>query len=575
MPLCYSGLVHGENVLDGECISGDCINGEGYMVFDNANYEGTFKNGHMNGSGTLQTIFGTYTGQIENDKMQGQGTFTSRYGGIDEGRFVNGKYTGKCEYGNCLNGKGILTWANGSKYEGELKDGMMHGTGILKTKHVSMHGDETYTGQFKNGEQNGKGTVVNFAYTYTGDWKDGQMNGNGILTYRRGNKDEGRFINGRFIGKCISGDCKAGKGILVWASEGWSEEGAKYIGEVKEGMMHGFGTYTVDDYKYTGSFENGLRHGKGISTSDSGNKYEGYWKNDLMHGYGVYTRYGDTYTGEFRRGKKSGKGSMVFKDGSKYAGQWRDDLMHGEGVYTYPDGKQDKGLFIWRNYTGKCESGDCENGTGTLTWANGKKYTGQFYDGEMSGKGTIINSDGSKYTGDFKSGKYDGNGTLTEKDGSLKTGKFYSGEYMGTCTKGNCDNGYGEFAFQDGASYTGEWKDGYMHGKGILTGNECKDAEKDDDEACYKSVYTGDFKQGKQEGYGVFIDRYGFKYEGEWKHYTRNGHGTMIYCGHHDDLGRYEGEWKNDKWHGKGVYYNYGDSIGKEGFWIDGEFVGE
>ena len=36
-----------------------------------------------------------------------------------------------------------------------------------------------------------------------------------------------------------------------------------------------------------------------------------------------------------------------------------------------------------------CISGDCENGHGTFTWANGGKYVGEWKDGKQHGQGTL------------------------------------------------------------------------------------------------------------------------------------------------------------------------------------------
>ena len=37
------------------------------------------------------------------------------------------------------------------------------------------------------------------------------------------------------------------------------------------------------------------------------------------------------------------------------------------------------------------------------------------------------------------------------------------------CIKGDCNNGYGTYIYEDGRQYVGEWKDGERHGQGILT----------------------------------------------------------------------------------------------------------
>ena len=52
--------------------------------------------------------------------------------------------------------------------------------------------------------------------------------------------------------ECIEGDCNNGYGTFTWT------DGAKYVGEFKEGSMHGRGTYiTTDGSTYTGEFKDG------------------------------------------------------------------------------------------------------------------------------------------------------------------------------------------------------------------------------------------------------------------------------------------------------------------------------
>ena len=46
--------------------------------------------------------------------------------------------------------------------------------------------------------------------------------------------------------------------------------------------------------------------------------------------------------------------------------------------------------------------GDCVNGYGTLTFAAGTKYVGQWKDGKRNGQGTYAWADGRKYVGQFK-----------------------------------------------------------------------------------------------------------------------------------------------------------------------------
>lgn len=39
----------------------------------------------------------------------------------------------------------------------------------------------------------------------------------------------------------------------------------------------------------------------------------------------------------------NGKGLYTWADGRKYSGDWQDNKMHGFGYYSWPDGKTYKG----------------------------------------------------------------------------------------------------------------------------------------------------------------------------------------------------------------------------------------
>ena len=52
-----------------------------------------------------------------------------------------------------------------------------------------------------------------------------------------------------------------------------------------------------------------------------------------------------------------------------------------------------------------CIKGDCNNGYGTYTFANGDKYVGEWKDGKWHGLGTITAEDGEKYAGAWKEDK--------------------------------------------------------------------------------------------------------------------------------------------------------------------------
>jgi hypothetical protein len=68
------------------------------------------------------------------------------------------------------------------------------------------------------------------------------------------------------------------------------KNGARYVGQWKGDMRHGYGEQTwADGAKYAGDWRFNKAHGKGTFWHITGDKYEGHWKDDKAHGYGVYT----------------------------------------------------------------------------------------------------------------------------------------------------------------------------------------------------------------------------------------------------------------------------------------------
>ena len=58
-----------------------------------------------------------------------------------------------------------------------------------------------------------------------------------------------------------------------------SSSGSKYVGEWKNGELHGQGTYTwADGNTYAGEWKNGKRHGQGTNTWANGTVKKGIWK---------------------------------------------------------------------------------------------------------------------------------------------------------------------------------------------------------------------------------------------------------------------------------------------------------
>ena len=194
-----------------------------------------------------------------------------------------------CISGNCVNGTGNYTEANGNKYVGEWKDGKPHGKGTL-----TMANGSKYVGEYKDGQHHGQG-IYTFPNgdKYVGEFKDGKKHGQGTYTFPNGGKYVGEYKN----------DQENGKGTLILA------DGRKYVGEFKDGKHHGQGTYTfANGEKYVGEFKDGKKHGHGTYTFPDGGKYVGEYKDDQENGQGTLVlANGTKYIGEFKDGKPLGQ----------------------------------------------------------------------------------------------------------------------------------------------------------------------------------------------------------------------------------------------------------------------------
>ena len=98
--------------------------------------------------------------------------------------------------------------------------------------------------------------------------------------------------------------------------------------------------------EYVGEFKEGKLHGQGIGTFPDGAKYVGEHKYGMPDGFGINTfADGQRYEGEFKAGKRNGQGTITSATRGKYVGEWKDDKYNGLGIRITPDGKRSEGIF--------------------------------------------------------------------------------------------------------------------------------------------------------------------------------------------------------------------------------------
>ena len=198
-------------------------------------YSGEVKNGKPHGNGKLKTISGLrYEGEFKEGFFHGLGLFYNQDGSYYQGYYKNGKRDGRGTYyskdqiplkdglwsdhyliegtiirnGDTLigsffkdnphgmlkriNSKGIVdaegTWENGHlkngwyltgsgrKYEGEMKEGRLHGKGILYDK----NGRIIYEGEWVEGKLVEGTQYYDGGGKYVGSFKNGKKHGNGV-----------------------------------------------------------------------------------------------------------------------------------------------------------------------------------------------------------------------------------------------------------------------------------------------------------------------------------------------------------------------------------------------------------
>lgn len=261
---------------------------------------------------------------------------------------------------------------------------------------------------------------------------------------------------------------------------------------------------------------------------------------------------GRKYVGEFRNGKRNGQGTMLFVNGTRYVGGWRNDRRHGQGIDIDSLGEVKK--FNWvdgsilehtEGRLAPCQGSNAERWThciGSITTANGHKYSGEISEGKPNGEGTLQYLDGRKYSGEFQNGVPHGQGTETNALGAIKTGYW---------TSNNLTFGIDSSSSMCSGVYTKNW-------------NNCFGTRTDS----ANNRYAGEFRDGQPNGVGILTYADGSKYAGAFKNSDRHGQGTQIFA----DESKYVGEWKNNNRDGQGTQ-TFANGRRQSGTWRNGIFV--
>lgn len=161
-----------------------------------------------------------------------------------------------------------------------------------------------YSGQWKNGEFDGQGTVIfTDGETYTGGFKDGELHGHGVYKYSNGVVREGEFIHDvQVSGTLIRPDCT-------------------FQGTFLAGMEH-TGTFTyTDGIVFTGTRESDTKRVGTVRYPD-GDIFSGTFEDWKLNGDDakmIVNSVSDKfiYKGQMQNGRKHGIGTMHIMSGPR------------------------------------------------------------------------------------------------------------------------------------------------------------------------------------------------------------------------------------------------------------------
>ena len=163
--------------------------GQGRLISANGDlFQGEFKNDQSQGEGCLFTAASktVYTGPFEQDLPHGRGKEEYDDGSVYIGEFVRGVMAGNCKF----------IFADGGIYQGM----MVNGKALGKGKYIYKNTNKVYEGEYKDNLKHGRGVLTTQDYTYEGEFSMGAMQGLGEFRWKNGKKAKGNLVNGQLHG---------------------------------------------------------------------------------------------------------------------------------------------------------------------------------------------------------------------------------------------------------------------------------------------------------------------------------------------------------------------------------------
>ncbi|KAJ0407485.1 hypothetical protein ATCC90586_008960 [Pythium insidiosum] len=232
---------------------------------------------------------------------------------------MRGVYTGDLVDG-LREGRGVLAFANGDKYDGEFRRGFREGHGVF----TSERGTRVYDGDWRRSQRHGRGKErwLVSGDRYDGEYQDDAFHGRGVWARGSGSTYDGEFKNGR----------RHGRGRMTFVQPSQRNDKTSNSSNNKDALatvaLRRASQPPQDASQpavavYDGEWRDGRMHGQGRYTRPDGSFYEGTWVDGQSHGFGreVNAATGEVFEGTWRQGQRHGDGT-VLRQGRKRRGVW-------------------------------------------------------------------------------------------------------------------------------------------------------------------------------------------------------------------------------------------------------------
>jgi hypothetical protein len=413
----YEKLAKHPSNFTNNCHTNDYITVSEWF-FDERKYKGSYNPGGApapyrfyflrDESGNRSTHHGSF---LLKDGTELKGVYYEYYGGWSKGK---------------IDGGGILVFPNGSHYVGYFKNGKFNGPGYFTTDWSKFDEEEpflydqydrlTNQGQYSKKSENSKESTIEKELFGSNAWEP-------ICDY---SVDSAKWDN------CIGKKYLFKSNVLENINEKIDERRAEYFDNVKA-CKSGKGRIMPD-----------LSHLPSRMESP-----KCLIEVDMVTSGGVLGH----YKGRFKYNVPSG----MFKS-----------IMVSKKSET--NSKDKKYIICWDGNLNKYGFLEGENKCALQSELFREAIVGYFENGKPIGIFNTYNPDSSKkpmqerqpsYIGEYDLDFNRSLGTSYKQDGQV--------EYKGEWGFGNKPNGFGEFFYDDGLKYKGEFKNGLKHGKGTLT----------------------------------------------------------------------------------------------------------